>query len=292
MTVIDTGPIVLVLPSPAWADLVFHVLAHVRQTSALAASVYDPDYVRFVERHLGPAASRSLGADSEVLGRIVTTHPALSRIGLLAWLFREIEPARRLASVDLAALSECAVDAPDLLASLRAQGPAVEVLRCACELERPSFERLPAPRIDAGSLRDALASVSGVAPALADCTVATVRSLRLRGRVRGREIWIGTPGDDEPPSLDHVVFQALHEATVLELSRAVRARDAFVGERALEHAAVVLLAGRAAAHGEARRHAHWLAHFGVHAPPTSETSLAPALRELVRTCAHPPRGSG
>lgn len=283
MTPVDSRPNVRVTPTPGWADLVFHVLAHVRQTAMLAASVYDPVYVRFAERHLGPAASRSLGADCDVLGRVVNTHPALAQVGLLAWLFREIGPARRLASVDLAALPESAVDAPDLLGPLRAQGPAVEVLRCACELERPSFELLPPACTDQTPLGDALASVSGLAPALAGCTVATIRSLRLRGRVRQSEIWVGTPSTEEPPSLDHVVFQALHEATVLEIWRAVRASGARIDERAIEHAAVVLLAGRARAHGEARRHRDWLAHFGAHAPPTSETTLAPALRELVRT---------
>jgi hypothetical protein len=53
-----------------WADLVFHVLAHVEATQALAASLWDRTYVAFVERHLGPAAHRALGEDARVLGSL------------------------------------------------------------------------------------------------------------------------------------------------------------------------------------------------------------------------------
>jgi len=264
-----------------WADLVFHVLAHVRATRAIPASVHDPAYVAAVAAELGPASERPLAADAVVLGRVLATHELLARAQLLAWLFQGLDRARAVAGVDLADLAASDVDEPSVLAELCELGPAVEVLRCACELERPLFERLAVPSFDPAPVLGALAGAAGLAPALASCRFGVVRSLRLRGRVRGREIWFGLPDLDGEPSLLHVTWQASHEATVLELLEAARLSGLAVAERELEHAALVLLAERAERSGKERDHAQWFAHFGARAPPLARAALAENARRLL-----------
>jgi hypothetical protein len=111
-----------------------------------------------------------------------------------------------------------------------------------------------------------------------------VRSLRLRGRaVSGPRdaIWVGVPSVDPGPSLAHVTWQAAHEATVLEVQDAARERSLVLDHDSLEHAAVVLLATRAADASRSAAHAEWLAHFGANAPPTARGSLVGDAASLV-----------
>src|SRR5690242_9125689 len=97
---------------PAWADLVFHVLAHVEETEALPSSVSDAAYRAFVESHLGPASERALSGDARVLGEALRDHGELSRVQALAAVFRDPEHAARVRGRDLATLmAEDLVDA-------------------------------------------------------------------------------------------------------------------------------------------------------------------------------------
>ncbi|MCL4748830.1 MAG: hypothetical protein KJ015_01655 [Myxococcales bacterium] len=261
---------------PRFADLVFHVLAHVRRSAGEAASVYDPEWVRFAASHLGPAESRTLAEDADALGQLAPGHEALSRLQLVAWLFADVERARVVAARELADLGPDEVDAPELLATLRQLGPAPELLRVAAELERPFFERLPAPEHDWARSAASFEAMLGVAPELGQCTVELVRSLRLRGRVRGSRIWVGVPDPALGPTLEHVSWQAAHEATVREVGRHARA-----AERRVEQMAVVLLAARARRQGRDADHGRWLAHFGANAPETNPSSLDEAEQRLV-----------
>ncbi|MBI4699710.1 MAG: hypothetical protein HY744_00860 [Deltaproteobacteria bacterium] len=273
-----------ILASRSWPDLVFHVLAHVEATAALPASLFDPFYVRFAARHLGPAAGRQLGEDAAVLGRVLVTHELLARAQLLAWLFAGGEQAGACAERDLAQLRPDEVADPSLLAPLAAAGPAVELLRCAAELERDAHGRLPPAELDPGPFAQALERTAAVAPLLADCGVMPLRALRLRGRVRGREIWVGLPSDEPGPELDHVVWQACHEATVLELGEQAGASGERLGARAVEHAAVVLLAARARDAGREHEHARWLGHLGTGTISTERDALGDVEAGLVAAC--------
>jgi hypothetical protein len=271
-----------------WGDLVFHVLAHVEATKHLAASVFDRAYVEFVARAVGPASQRTLGEDIQALGGILTTHEKLAEAQLLAWLFVSIERAEDTASRDLSQLEEDDVDAPEILPRLAAMGPAIEVLRCAAELEREAHASLP-PCILHASTADALRDQARVAPILSRCDVTCVRSLRLRGRVLRRpkatraEIWIGAPTDDPGPSVEHVAWQASHEATVLEVSEAAARAKVRLDHDTLEHAAVALLAERARDMGVAEAHAAWFAHFGS-APDPSRKGLRADVVGLLDAC--------
>lgn len=236
----------------------FHVLAHVGTTRGLRASVFDSVYVAFVQRHAGPASARPLGMDAEVLGRCLPDDVTLIAVQALAWLFASVEDAARTAVQDMSTLAPVVVEDGTLLSSLVAHGPVVEVLRIACELERPVHAALPRVSIDDDALARALERVEPAAPGLADCEIALVRSLRLRGRVRGREIWVGAPDPDLGVSVSHAAWQAAHEASVRELSLFVDASSPATVEE-IEHAALVLLATRAADTGLAEPHANWLA---------------------------------
>jgi hypothetical protein len=255
-----------------WPDLVFHVLCHVEGTAHLAASVFDSRYVAFCREHLGDPEARTLAEDARALGLVAADHEDLARLQLVAWLFTSAERGQAAAPIELDALQDEEVDRPGLLPTLRKRREAVELLRCAVELERPFHARLPA--VNATSLD--LSLVSRAAPALVEHEIRLVRSLRLRGRVYENEIWVGVPDPVLGPSAEHVGWQAAHEATVAEVSRAFG-----LGEREVEHVAVVLLAERARREGLTSEHGVWLSHFGANAPSTTRNALPEAAQKLV-----------
>lgn len=239
----------------AWAEAVFHVLAHVSATAHLAPSLHDPAYVEAARRALGPAEARALGEDARLLGGLLPTFASLAGAQELAWLFRSAERAGACAGRDLDDLGADDVDAPDLLPRL-AGDPAVEILRAAAELELPLLSRLPPIPVDLAALSRALAEIAPAAPLLARCRVGVVRALGLRGRVRDREIWVGAA------TVAHAAWQAAHEATVAEIAERLRAAGEPFDHDRVEEAAIALLTERAYAAGLSAAHATWLAHFG------------------------------
>jgi hypothetical protein len=260
-----------------FADLVFHVLAHVE--SVVPASVYDPVYVAFAARHLGPAQERSLGADAAALRALALDHEAFARLQALAWLFADLEQSSAAAVHDLAELRPRDVADPELLAALPKEDARLELLRCAVELERAAFEALPPVEVEHASLEQCLESVARAAPELRACRVAIVRALGLRGRVRGDEIWVGARYDEGGASPEHAAWQAAHEATVREVER----QSASLGsgrERAIEALAVVLLGARALRSGLAGEHARWFDHFGGRAGSLDPARLPVESRAL------------
>jgi hypothetical protein len=258
-----------------WADLVFHVLAHV--PSSTPASVYDPAYVQFAARHLGVPEARPLGEDVRALAAFATNHARYAALQGVAWLFSSIEEDERTRERDLSALGASDVADAALLGALRADGPAVEVLRCAAELEAEAHARLPELELERAPLEAALEGVGRAAPALAGYRIGIVRSLRLRGRVRNGEIWIGAAGAEPGPELFHVAWQAAHEATVDELVRTLETPS--TDDRSLESAALVLLAARAAGAGLASEHAEWFSHFRLDRSVLALSSLPSPWRD-------------
>lgn len=241
----------MLLPWRGHPELVFHVLAHVKATAALPASVYDADYVRFAAERLGPASERPLGEDAAILGRMVTRHEDLARLQLYAALFDEPDDDPR------GDLDPARARRPALWPALAQLGPAVEILRCAVALEKPCWETLPPVRAD--GIEAAVDGLRQVAPDLARHDLLVVRALRRRGRLVGHEIWIGEArhGVDEVD----VAWQAAHEATVAEIAD----DHPDLGERAVEARALRILEDRARAAGLAEAHARWRAHQGASA---------------------------
>jgi len=242
------------LPHRSWPELVMHVLAHV--PVAVPAGLFDPIYVAFAARHAGNAEERELSEDARALAQILTTHADMARVQLLAWLFDDLEQALACAEHDLMVLEATQVARPELLAPLRALEAPVELLRCAALLEEEAMAKLPPVSTDMRALAALFEELAPIAPGLAEHALLPVRALRLRGRVREREIWIGVPSAELGLDAEHVAFIACHEATVHELS-------ALGGdERRVETAALALMGERAAAAGLTERHARWLSHLG------------------------------
>jgi len=239
-----------------WADLVFHVLAHL--PSDVPASLFEPRYLAFVEQALGPAP-RGLLDDLGTLAGIAVGPRRYATLQELAWLFETPEEVARIVGRDLAELDGADVKHPALLARLLAVGPEVEVLRSLAELEAERHARLPPSRPDRARLRTELERARSAAPALEHCRIRCLRPLVLRGRVRGSDIWVGAAGTEPGPTPAHAAWQAAHEATVGELRALVS--GAIDDDRPLEQAALVLLRERAARAGLGEPHARWLAHL-------------------------------
>ena len=252
-----------------WADLVFHVLAHVRV--AAAASAYDDTWIHFVARHSGPASQRPLGEDAVVLASAAPTHDALASLQLLAWLWNDVARAGKCSDRTLDALDAEDVDDPDVLAALQRPETitAAEVLRAAAELELEVVSALP-PVVP-------LSAVSCPVAWASDYSVEGIRSLRLRGRVYRNEILVGVPCREVGPSAEHVAWQTAHEATVACLQREALAAALPITHEALEHAAITMLREHAERIDRSDEHVRWLAHFAR--VPSGE--LSPAWRSLV-----------
>lgn len=261
-----------------WADLVFHVLAHARGGQHLAPSLFEPAYVAQVEALLGPASGRLLGEDLRALDALPCSFARMVNLQHLAWLFAGCTRAEAAGQRSLAELLPGDVDRPDLLPLVRT--PEGELLFCAALLELPSFERLPPAEHDPAALEAATLALAPVAPWLRRCRFAWLRALGRRGRVvhgrEGGEIWSGVPGWGGA-TLDHVTWQAAHEATVLEVSE--RCADHAASHDAREEIAVALLARRARAAGLAGPHGRWCSYYS---PPHAVLgdALDPLLQAL------------
>lgn len=233
-----------------------HVLSHVRSTAHLAPSLYDAQYVAFVAHAIGAAEERHLAEDARAIGLLANTHDALVGAQLVAWLFRTKERARACEGRALAELRAEDVDAPELLASVTSD--ASELVWCAALLEDEPHARLPPIASDDRTVATAVDAMEVIAPELAQCEVAALPALRLRGRVRDAAIWIGAPCEELALSVDHVAWQAAHEATVREVSHAHGER---LAHDPLEKRALDLLARRAHDAGRNVAHAAWRARF-------------------------------
>ncbi|HHH31432.1 MAG TPA: hypothetical protein ENK57_24215, partial [Polyangiaceae bacterium] len=249
----------MLAPHRSWPELVFHVLAHVQVTAHLPSSAYDPTYVRWAREALGPAEARPLGEDAAVLGVALGDHEALASVQLLAWLYDDAEAAQATGRRELAELSADEVTRADVLAALAEVGPPAELLRCAALLEDGLLSH-GLPPLDEAKLGGALEEAARAAPRLREHRVVPLRSLRLRGRVRGRDIFVGWPCEELALQESHVAWQAAHEATVAEVGgRALGVPT--LGERGVETVAVVTLAARARIQELADEHERWLHHL-------------------------------
>lgn len=216
----------------------------------------------WVEGCAGSARLRLLAEDAEVLAT-VADHPALIRLQLLAWLFDTPERAQACADRDLAQMTEGDVDAPELLPAVTLALPLVEVLRAAALLEQTVVDSLPPPAPRLEQVGDALGRVLPAAPWLARMEIRLLRPLWHRGRVRGTRLWVGMPEVGLGPSVEHVSWQAAHEATVAEVVSLARERAIRHSERGLEQLALTVLSERAERAGLRGAHLSWLGHFGA-----------------------------
>lgn len=263
--------------SRPWADLVLHVLAHVQSLSRFPAALWDPAYAAFVAGATGPACERALGQDVEVLGRVIGSHEQLARLHLLACLFETPEQALASATIDLAQLTAQEGAEPRVLAALAECGPVAEVLRSAALLEVDAWRSLPDAAFPEAETSDAFDAMRGLAPRLGEFRLCVSRALGFRGRVLAGEIWLGIPGVPGGPTAAHVAWQGAHEACVAEVAERARA---VLGEREVEHVALVLLSDRARFAERVSAHQNWLSTMSG-LPPLAAHALTPAAREIL-----------
>ncbi len=262
---------------PCWTDLVFHVLAHVARSAHLPASVWNPEYVAFVERELGPAEQRELGRDALLLAEWLDSHERLAAVQCVAFLHPTLQAAARAAPLelqDLVASSDNDAAVLRLLLGSERIRDAAELLRCAAALERPhylrlSFEREAAP--EWARLRRATTALRRVAPLLSSFSLRGARALGRRGRVVDDRLWLGVPGTVGGPSIAHAAWQAAHEATVAEVA-VTAAAGTQLSERAVEHVALAVLAARARRAQLEDAHGAWLATIRL--PPALRPGAA------------------
>jgi hypothetical protein len=251
------------LPQRDFADLVLHVLAHVESTKSLPSSLYDPVYVELCRRELGAAEDRQLGADALALGPLLSRHETLASVQRLAWLHETIGESMAQETKSLAELRPDDVARPALLSAFAVdEVPLVELLRSAVALERPHHARLAPVEVAAGEQEELLHVVTelcAVAPGLSRARIAFVRSLGRRGRVWGKEIWLGIPGSENGPTPEYAAWQAAHEATVVEVAEAAANAKLGLTEREIESAGLVVLSARARGEGISERHRSWFA---------------------------------
>jgi hypothetical protein len=238
----------------AWAEAVFHVLAHV-DVGRLAASCHDPGWIAWAEARFGRANGRALGEDCRVIASALASHDALARAQALASLWTDAAAVRAATRCDLAELADADVADSAALRTLRTLGPAAEVLRAAAELELPLFTELEPVAIDLEAWALSLASVTRAAPQITRCRVALVRPLPRRGRVYDALIMVGAPGV-AGAELAHVTWQAGHEATVREVARGRAPARSFED---VERRALGLLRSRARRVGLEDAHDRWFA---------------------------------
>lgn len=245
------------------AELFFHVLAHVEGTRQLPASAHSPEYVAWARSKLGDPARRTLAEDASMLAGAFPTHAALARAHAVARVFQSVERVLAVGARPLAELEPPDVDDPAALVRAQQLGAPGELLFCAMTLEVVYFLQLPAPPAAPIELLEALLELEPLAPGLAAARVACLRSLHLRGRVWGDEIWVGHPDAEVAPTLEHAAWQAAHEATVV----AVAKREPSLSERETERVALSELASAAQAHGKQAEHRRWLATVATLAEP-------------------------
>ena len=263
--------------SPGWAEVVFHVLAHVPARD-LPSSLHSAWYVSFAEALLGPAAQRPLGQDVAVLRVLMRDHRALAAVQGLAFLWRDSSEALACSEREMAALTAHDVVCPRLLAQLNVHAYALEALRGAALLEAEVYVTLPPPALDTRALDEALVALTACAPTLASARVTALRPLTRHGRVLRSSIFVGVPGAGV--SLQHVAMQAAHEATVAE----VLSHATALPERQVEEVALSVLAERCARTPHAAAHRAWCAQWQVREEHLDGARLSPTQRALRDTC--------
>jgi hypothetical protein len=266
------------LPGPPWADLVFHVLAHVTEQRRFASSLGHLPYRAFCERHLGRAAARSLAEDVDHLTQVLTSHELLAQLQWMAFLFHDPIAARSVGARELTELltDRTAGDAvvnPRALRGLSGVEAQAELLRAAAELEAPHHARLPPAGFDLNALSRWLRRVAVAAPRLRTMDVRFLRALTQHGRVVAPVIYIGVPSEELGVEVPQVAVQAAHEATVVEVAEAARGGAIPLGEREVEHVALLVFAERAGPAGLGEEHGRWWSALALPAPGEVRESL-------------------
>ena len=191
-----------------------------------------------------------------MLARSLVDHERFAAAHGIAFVWSWLPKARAAFARDLEELGQDDVDDVRALALAQRAGPAGEVLRAATELELRHVARLsPIDDAAVADLRAAIEAVEIAAPPATPIDVSLVRPLARRGRAFSGTIYTGVPGIAGAEA-EHLAWQVLHEACVMDAQRVLGPRVGFVD---VERHALGALRSRARAAGLADAHGRWLA---------------------------------
>lgn len=209
-----------------FADLVFHLLSHVRASGP--GSAFDARYVAWSRGAFEASVQARVEEDAEIIG--ARWHDALHRWPLL---HDGLEGLVNTAKQELAAVRAEQVAEASVLTALQAiDDPVTEVVHASLSLLAGPWREVYASQV-APALNEVQPQVDGVisqalvvAPQLGDRRIELSWALGPRGRAMPDRIVVGAPApwNGQAPILSVVL--ALHEHAVLE----VHAEDYFSAE--------------------------------------------------------------
>lgn len=255
--------------APDHADLVFHALAFVPprlDAPALvrAASLHRPEWMRYAEAHLPPAAVAPIARDAALVGSLVSSGDIALALQHFITLHRSIAELLGSARAELVELGPGEVARPGDLAALKAapQAP-VEIFRGALALAGRAFAAAHTAQLRPFServieeLRPRLERLAAELPGTATREVWLSATLGPHGRLLDHAIAVGTrtlPHDEGPCDSDTPLALVAHEAAVRAAAKALARRGMAAPWALLER--VALDAGAQAYRGASAEEAY------------------------------------
>jgi hypothetical protein len=225
--------------APDLADLVFHALAFVpprvdAPPLVRAASLHRPEWMRYAEEHLPPAAVVPIARDAPLVGALVTSGDVALALQHFVTLHRSIAEMLRTIRASLGELGPGDVTHPGDLAAITAAPPApMEIFRAALGLAGRAFAAAHASGLHAFSvrgieaLRPRLMQLAAEVPGASTLEVWLSATLGPHGRLLDDAIVVGTrslPHEDGAFDTDTPLAIVAHEAAVRAAGRALARR--------------------------------------------------------------------
>jgi len=211
----------------AYADLVFHVLAHapppVGGTLAAASCSFDPRYLEWAHRALPEPAFGAAAEDAELTSRLLgrASEADVARLSCLPFLCSDLSALDRAGGRALAEIgSEVGIEAA-IASSLQAsKSELLEIVWCTTLLCRAAWGDAygaviePALREAAEVVAPSLEAAIRLAPGLSDRDLSLSFVLGPRGRAYDGQIVVGAPLPWNGQSADTSAVLWLHEHAV------------------------------------------------------------------------------
>ena len=213
---IARGPIE---PTSSFADLAFHVLAHLAVPGH--TSLHSSRYVAWARRELEAPAVDPIVEDVEVLAALHAKERRVESLHALPFLHERIEDMLASAPRPLEELGPDDVADAAVLRALRpVDTELVEILRADIALAARAYARAFETRIRpllahaCDALRDPFAIACDLMPSLLTARIELAHPLGMRGRVLRDRIVVGSPAEWNDVTPESAIVLAMHERAV------------------------------------------------------------------------------